>query len=63
MAGWAVSCLIIYLFCQLCLTVKKAKLQFDITLNNEVAVLENFIQNFGMACIYFSKISAIPKSN
>jgi hypothetical protein len=63
MAGWAVSCLISYLFCQLCLTVKITKLHFDITLNNEVVVLESFIQFFGMACIYFSKKLAIPKSN
>jgi hypothetical protein len=35
--------------------------QFNVILNNEVIVLENFNQIFGMASIYISKSLAIPK--
>jgi len=37
-------------------------LQFNIVLHNEAIVLESFIQICGMACTYFSKKLAIPKS-
>jgi hypothetical protein len=36
-------------------------LQFNVILNNEVIVLENFNQIFNMASTYFSKSLAIPK--
>jgi hypothetical protein len=38
-------------------------LQFNVILNNEVNVLENFNQIFGMASTSFSKSLAIPKNN
>jgi hypothetical protein len=41
----------------------KNNLQFSIILYNEAIVLESFIQNFGMACAYFSEFSAILKKN
>ncbi len=37
-------------------------LQFDITLNNEIIVLECFIQIFGMACFLKENLT-IPKIN
>jgi hypothetical protein len=41
----------------------KNNLKFNITIYNEAIVLESFIQNFGMACGYFSEFSAILKKN
>jgi hypothetical protein len=41
----------------------KNNIQFSIILCNEAIVLESFIQNFGMACAYFSEFSAILKKN
>jgi hypothetical protein len=38
-------------------------LQFNVILNNEVLVLENFNHIFGMGSTYFSKSLAIPKNN